>query len=220
MNYNNEYLTALFLFMRYTLLSQFRLNIIKALTVIFMGFLTSCSMNVSNEELKAYLDKDHEVLIVKPTFEKAHLKQLLTSSYDGKKNSLIVISDFDKDALKFSGLTTSYIELFSVVYDDKGLKVDSKIPVSALPPVNQILLDIILSQADIDYIRKMLPEGYTVCQKLLNENDKADSTGYRLILTDKSKEIYKIEYKFKHGLNLAYKISNYSYNYTITIKYL
>ena len=48
--------------------------------------------------------------------DKLSLKQLMTTSYQDKTHSLIVFLNLDKDFIEIKGMSTSFINLFSVKY--------------------------------------------------------------------------------------------------------
>ena len=116
----------------------------------------------------------------------------------------------DKDFIEIKGMSTSFINLFSVKYHNGIIDTKYYVPKLLLPSVEQVLLDIMLCFEDDSKIRQFLPTGYKLktsdnTRELLNNNDNL---------------IYKISYEKLNEHNLAVKLTNNAFNYTITIKYL
>ena len=86
-----------------------------------------------------------------------------------------------------------------------------------LPPINQVLLDIILNCSFITLINNLnndLPKEFRIIDK---GNERTISY---VDITKMRKVIYKIEYKSMNGKRLPNKIINFEFNYTINFKYV
>ena len=134
----------------------------------------------------------------------------MTTTYQDKTHSLIVFLNLDKDFIEIKGMSTSFINLFSVKYHNGIIDTKYYVPMLLLPSVEQVLLDIILCFADDSKISQFLPTGYK-----LNTRDNT-----RELLNNNDNLIYKISYEKLNEHNLAVKFTNNAFNYTITIKYL
>ena len=174
---------------------------------------TACSGSSRDnaQTQKVFLEPNQSVVLPKFTYEdKLSLKQLMTTSYQDKTHSLIVFLNFDKDLIEIKGMSTSFINLFSVKYQNGIIDTKYFVPKLFLPNAQQALLDIILCFEDDSKISQLLPRGYTV----------KTSKETRKILNRTSNIIYSISYAKLQGQTLATKITNSAFNYTITIKYL
>ena len=174
---------------------------------------TACSGSSRDnaQTQKVFLEPNQSVVLPKFTYEnKLSLKQLMTTTYQDKTHSLIVFLNFDKDFIEIKGMSTSFINLFSVKYQNGIIDTKYFVPKLFLPNAQQALLDIILCFEDDSKISQLLPRGYTV----------KTSKETRKILNRTSNIIYSISYAKLQGQTLATKITNSAFNYTITIKYL
>lgn len=174
---------------------------------------TACSGSSRDnaQTQKVFLEPNQSVVLPKFTYEdKLSLKQLMTTTYQDKTHSLIVFLNFDKDLIEIKGMSTSFINLFSVKYQNGIIDTKYFVPKLFLPNAQQALLDIILCFEDDSKISQLLPRGYTV----------KTSKETRKILNRTSNIIYSISYAKLQGQTLATKITNSAFNYTITIKYL
>lgn len=174
---------------------------------------TACSSSTKDEasSQKVFLEPKQSVVLPKFSYnEKLSLKQLMTTTYGDKTHSLIVFLNLDKDFIEIKGMSTSFINLFSVKYHNGIIDTKYYVPKLLLPSVEQVLLDIMLCFEDDSKISQFLPTGYKLktsdnTRELLNNNDNL---------------IYKISYEKLNEHNLAVKLTNNAFNYTITIKYL
>lgn len=192
-----------------------RKRLFTALIFTLISFLCACSSteSKSGNEVKAYITKEIEISIPKAQFDSENsFDQLLTTDYNGKKNSLLVSSVIKQNSITVTGLTPGYLKLFTLTYDDKGISTEYSVPKAMLPPVNQVLLDIMLSyKSDL---KDELPNAFRVIDKGNNRTIAyVDNTKMR-------KVIYKIEYKSMKDKRLPTKIINFEFNYTINFKYL
>ena len=178
-------------------------------TLIMSHFLMACSTSDITGVPDAYICKDTSVKLPSPDFdENLHCEQILTTTYQGEKKSVLVLLDIKKDSLTLTGLSTSYIKLFSVLYTKDSLEVDYSLPKAFLPPVNQVLLDIMLCHNHD--LSSILDERFTV----------ADTSSSRTIMAQDERIIYFIEYASIKEKRLPVRIENREFNYTISIKYL
>ncbi len=186
-----------------------------AIIFALISVLCACSSTEQKKssEVKAYITKEIEVSIPKAQFESEEsFDQLLSTTYNGKKNSLLVSSVIKHNSITVTGLTPGYLKLFTLTYDDNGVSTQYSVPKSMLPPVNQVLLDIMLSYKS--NLKDELPSSFRIIDKG-NERTIAyvDNTKMR-------KVIYKIEYKSMKDKRLPNRIINFEFNYTINFKYL
>ena len=178
---------------------------------LFLGsiFVAACSSTSFENSINAYLTKDVEIKVPAPLFDEEYeTTQLLTTNYDGKKNSLIVASTVKKDSLVMVGFTKSYLKLFTATYDRSGFKVDYAVTHSMLPPVNNVLLNVMLCASN--HLKDYLPKDFKI----------KDTNESREIFDNFDNLIYKITYTSKQNHKLPCKIECLAFSYTISIKYL
>lgn len=192
-----------------------RKRLFTALIITLISFLCACSSteSKSGNEVKAYITKEIELTIPKAQFDSENsFDQLLTTDYNGKKNSLLVSSVIKQNSITVTGLTPGYLKLFTLTYDDNGISTEYSVPKAMLPPVNQVLLDIMLSyKSDL---KDELPNAFRVI-------DKGNTRTIAYVDNTKMRKvIYKIEYKSMKDKRLPTKIINFEFNYTINFKYL
>lgn len=187
----------------------------KFLTLCFISMLSifvgACSSTQKISDNLVNLTAQQQIMLPEPSFNKeSSTQQLLTTIYKEKKHTLLVLLDIKKDSVKLTGLTPSSITLFTLVYDKHGIEAKYEIPQAMLPPVKQVLLDILLAFDDNQSFEKVLPQGY-----------KIQINGTQKVLKDNfDKIIYTIEYSSMNNSLFANKIENLEFGYTIKIKYL
>ena len=131
------------------------------------------------------LEKDKRIELPFITFEEnEQYKQILTADYGGKKNSLLCIVQLSPAGISLTGLTLSSLPLFTLKYENQILTGKYYVPQNMLPPVNQVLFDIMLSFDRKDRLNSYLSKEYIIQREAnlaaLRRND--------------GKEIYRIEY--------------------------
>lgn len=177
--------------------------------LIICLFLSACCSVVQDRQVKAQLAREVEIVIPYPEFFMEYRGEiLLTTEYEGTKKSILIAEEIRKDSLALQVMSVSYINLFKANYTGNGLQTEYQVPQSLLPPVNQSLLDIMLSYGTENVVKKSLPTGYVLIQQ----------QDLRLIKDNSGKIIYSIEYDPQ--TRLVTRISNYEFGYCIDIKYL
>ena len=192
-----------------------RNHLFSAIIFSLLSLLVACSSTEQKktDELKAYITKEIEISVPKAKFDtEESFDQLLSTTYNGKKSSLLVSSVIKKNSISVTGLTPGYLKLFTLTYDESGINAEYSVPKAMLPPINQVLLDIILSyKNDLNHD---LPKEFRIIDK---GNERTISY---VDITKMRKVIYKIEYKSMNGKRLPNKIINFEFNYTINFKYV
>ena len=192
-----------------------RKSLFTAIIFSLLSLLCACSSTEQkkSDEVKAYITKEIEISVPKAHFDtEESFDQLLSTTYNGKKSSLLVSSVMSKNSISVTGLTPGYLKLFTLTYDENGINAEYSIPKSMLPPVNQVLLDIMLSYKS--NLNNDLPKEFRIIDK---GNERTISY---VDITKMRKVIYKIEYKSMNDKRLPNKIINFEFNYTINFKYL
>lgn len=200
---------------------KFLRNTVKTLAVIGFTLLTSsCSVNrgasdnsqenVSQTEY-VNIEKDRKIELPFISFDNENeYRQILTSDYAGKKNSLLCIVKLGPSGINLTGLTLSSLPLFNLKYENGKLDGKYYVPKGMLPPVNQVLFDIMLSFDEKNRLNKTLTKEY-----IINRDD--NSVALRRV---DGKAIYSIEYALYDLRKLPVKIVNHEFNYSITLKYI
>ena len=192
-----------------------RKHLFTAIIFSLLSLLVACSSTEQKltEELKAYITKEIEIAVPKAKFDtEESFDQLLSTTYNGKKSSLLVSSVIKKNSISVTGLTPGYLKLFTITYDENGINAEYSVPKAMLPPINQVLLDIMLSYKS--NLNNDLPKEFRIIDK---GNERTISY---VDITKMRKVIYKIEYKSMNGKRLPNKIINFEFNYTINFKYV
>lgn len=192
-----------------------RNHLFSAIIFSLLSLLVACSSTEQKktDELKAYITKEIEISVPKAKFDtEESFDQVLSTTYNGKKSSLLVSSVIKKNSISVTGLTPGYLKLFTLTYDESGINAEYSVPKAMLPPINQVLLDIMLSyKNDLNHD---LPKEFRIIDK---GNERTISY---VDITKMRKVIYKIEYKSMNGKRLPNKIINFEFNYTINFKYV
>lgn len=192
-----------------------RNHLFSAIIFSLLSLLVACSSTEQKktDELKAYITKEIEISVPKAKFDtEESFDQLLSTTYNGKKTSLLVSSVIKKNSISVTGLTPGYLKLFTLTYDESGINAEYSVPKAMLPPINQVLLDIMLSYKN--NLNHDLPKEFRIIDK---GNERTISY---VDITKMRKVIYKIEYKSMNGKRLPNKIINFEFNYTINFKYV
>lgn len=185
-----------------------------------MLFTCSCSVSTNTDEKNTLKESHSEYINIEKNRniplpfiafdEENEYRQILTADYNGKKNSLLCIVKLRKNGLNLTGLTLSSLPLFNLKYENKKLEGRYYVPRSMLPPVNQVLFDIMLSFDRKNTLSSEISKEYIIIRDdnlvTLRKND--------------GKAIYKIEYAPYKKRLLPVKIVNQEFNYSITLKYL
>lgn len=192
-----------------------RNHLFSAIIFSLLSLLVACSSTEQKktDELKAYITKEIEISVPKAKFDtEESFDQLLSTTYNGEKSSLLVSSVIKKNSISVTGLTPGYLKLFTLTYDESGINAEYSVPKAMLPPINQVLLDIMLSYKN--NLNHDLPKEFRIIDK---GNERTISY---VDITKMRKVIYKIEYKSMNGKRLPNKIINFEFNYTINFKYV
>ena len=192
-----------------------RKHLFTAIIFSLLSLLVACSSTEQKktDELKAYITKEIEISVPKAKFDtEESFDQLLSTTYNGKKSSLLVSSVIKKNSISVTGLTPGYLKLFTLTYDENGINAEYSVPKAMLPPINQVLLDIMLSYKN--NLNHDLPKEFRIIDK---GNERTISY---VDIPKIRKVIYKIEYKSMNGKRLPNKIINFEFNYTINFKYV
>lgn len=176
--------------------------------------LAGCSHHSKQDENgrpQAWLEPGARVTLPAPGITPAvSSQQLLTGTFNGQTQSLMVMLNADEKKVTLAGLSSVGIRLFLATYDDKGLRTEQSIIVPQLPPASQVLADVMLSHWPISAWQPQLPTGWTL-NDIGNRRELRNAHGK--LVTD-------IIYLQRKGKREPISIEQHVFKYHITIQYL
>lgn len=183
-------------------------NLYRTLFAGVIILLNGCSLFQNDTESQAWLKPGVQAQLPAPGLN-AGLKrqQYLTATVNGKSETLVTMLDIENDRLTLAGLSPLGIRLFKVTYSPVGIETEQSITLPQLPPVNQVLADIMLSYWPVNDWQPLLPQGWT----LKDEQNK------RLLRDEGHQVITEINYQTQSGRREPISIAQYAFNYHILI---
>lgn len=175
--------------------------------------LAGCSHAPKEQENRpqAWLQPGTRVTLPAPGITPAvNSQQLLSGSFNGKTQSLLVMLSADEKKITLAGLSSVGIRLFLVTYDERGIHTEQSIVVPQLPPASQVLADVMLSHWPIAAWQKQLPAGWTL----------ADRGDRRELRNARGDLVTEIVYLQRQGKREPISIEQHVFKYHITIQYL
>lgn len=134
----------------------------KALFVFVVLLLAGCS---SQPAPTAYLDKGTAMTLPAPALATPfYRQQLLTATVGERSHQLMTVLEADGRQLTLVGLTPSGVRLFRVRYDQQGIATEQLSPLltGGMPPVSQVLADVMLCYWPLASWQPQLPPGWTL----------------------------------------------------------
>ena len=175
--------------------------------------LAGCSHSTDTQETRpqAWLQPGTRVTLPPPGISPAvSSQQLLTGSFNGQTQSLLVMLNADAHKVTLAGLSSVGIRLFLATYDETGIHTEQSIVVPQLPPASQVLADVMLSHWPISAWQPQLPKGWTL-------TDTGDRRELRIA---SGKLVTEIVYLQRKGKREPISIEQHVFKYHITIQYL
>ncbi|WP_200551317.1 DUF3261 domain-containing protein [Kosakonia sp. LAM2021] len=176
--------------------------------------LTGCSSTTHSSDSarpQAWLEPGTRVTLPAPGISPAvNSQQLLTGSFNGKTQSLLVMMTADEKKITLAGLSSVGIRLFLVTYDENGIHTEQSVVVPQLPPASQVLADVMISHWPVAVWQPQLPKGWT----LTDTGDKRELRNAR------GKLVTEITYLQRKGKREPISIEQHVFKYHITIQYL
>lgn len=187
----------------------------RAIATLFIALvLGGCSHSTytdADKRPQAWLEPGTKITLPAPGISPVvSSQQLLTGTFNGKTQSLLVMLNADDKKLTLAGLSSVGIRLFLLRYDADGLHTEQSIVVPQLPPASQVLADVMLSHWPISAWQPQLPEGWT----LTDAGDKRELRNAR------GKAVTTVTYLMRHGKREPISIVQHAFKYHITIHYL
>ncbi|HHA1258648.1 TPA: DUF3261 domain-containing protein [Enterobacter asburiae] len=175
--------------------------------------LAGCSHSTNTKETRpqAWLQPGTRVTLPPPGISPAvSSQQLLTGSFNGQTQSLLVMLNADAHKVTLAGLSSVGIRLFLATYDETGIHTEQSIVVPQLPPASQVLADVMLSHWPISAWQPQLPKGWTL----------TDNGDRRELRNASGKLVTEIVYLQRKGKREPISIEQHVFKYHITIQYL
>ena len=175
--------------------------------------LAGCSHSTDTQETRpqAWLQPGTRVTLPPPGISPAvSSQQLLTGSFNGQTQSLLVMLNADAHKVTLAGLSSVGIRLFLATYDETGIHTEQSIVVPQLPPASQVLADVMLSHWPISTWQPQLPKGGTL----------TDTGDRRELRNASGKLVTEIVYLQRKGKREPISIEQHVFKYHITIQYL
>lgn len=175
--------------------------------------LAGCSHSTDTKETRpqAWLQPGTKVTLPPPGISPAvSSQQLLTGSFNGQTQSLLVMLNADAHKVTLAGLSSVGIRLFLATYDESGIHTEQSIIVPQLPPASQVLADVMLSHWPISAWQPQLPKGWTL----------TDNGDRRELRNASGKLVTEIVYLQRKGKREPISIEQHVFKYHITIQYL
>ena len=175
--------------------------------------LAGCSHSTDTQETRpqAWLQPGTRVTLPPPGISPAvSSQQLLTGSFNGQTQSLLVMLNADAHKVTLAGLSSVGIRLFLATYDETGIHTEQSIVVPQLLPASQVLADVMLSHWPISAWQPQLPKGWTL----------TDMGDRRELRNASGKLVTEIVYLQRKGKREPISIEQHVFKYHITIQYL
>lgn len=175
--------------------------------------LAGCSHSTDTQETRpqAWLQPGTRVTLPPPGISPAvSSQQLLTGSFNGQTQSLLVMLNADAHKVTLAGLSSVGIRLFLATYDETGIHTEQSIVVPQLPPASQVLADVMLSHWPISAWQPQLPKGWTL----------TDTGDRRELRNASGKLVTEVVYLQRKGKREPISIEQHVFKYHITIQYL
>ena len=175
--------------------------------------LAGCSHSTDTKETRpqAWLQPGTRVTLPPPGISPAvSSQQLLTGSFNGQTQSLLVMLNADAHKVTLAGLSSVGIRLFLATYDETGIHTEQSIVMPQLPPASQVLADVMLSHWPISAWQPQLPKGWTL----------TDTGDRRELRNASGKLVTEIVYLQRKGKREPISIEQHVFKYHITIQYL
>lgn len=185
----------------------------RAVALVAAVLLAGCSHSTDTKETRpqAWLQPGTKVTLPPPGISPAvSSQQLLTGSFNGQTQSLLVMLNADAHKVTLAGLSSVGIRLFLATYDEHGIHTEQSIVVPQLPPASQVLADIMLSHWPIGAWQPQLPKGWTL----------KDNGDRRELRNASGKLVTEIVYLQRKGKREPISIEQHVFKYHITIQYL
>lgn len=181
-------------------------------------WLAGCASMSQPEQARpeANLTQDVVVQLPSPTRQTPlHVEQILTAQVKGQSNghSLLVVMEADGQKLSLVGFSLLGVRLFRVEYGMTGIRVEqlaALAAIGALPPVNQVLADVLLSYWPREAWQAVLPAGWRLIDQPLR----------RELRNEKGELVSEITYQLQAKERNPVRLWQHAFDYQLTIQTL
>lgn len=139
-------------------------------------------------------------------------QQLLLANAKGKQYQLLTALEAQRDGITLVGLMPTGARLFKVRYDAQGIHSErlAALPESALPPVSQVLSDVMLCYWPLQAWLPHLPAGW----QLQDEGDR------RLLRDPAGQLVTEVHYRNWQGLREPESLTQHRFGYRLQLENL
>ena len=183
---------------------------IRSLFVLLIFLLWGCS---SQPAPTAYLDKGTVMALPAPVLATPfYRQQLLTATVGEGAHQLMTVLEADGRQLTLVGLTPTGIRLFRVRYDQQGIATQQLSPllVTGMPPVTQVLADVMLCYWPLASWQPQLPPGWTLRDEGLT----------RRLRSPDGALVTEIGYQDKGGVREPVSLQQHVFHYRLQLETL
>lgn len=181
--------------------------------LLIVAGLSGCASRPAPEN-RAFLAPGTSLLLPAPTLTRPlYRQQLLSASSKEGQHQLLTVLEADGHRLTLVGLTPSGIRLFKVSYDGEqisGERLSSLLGGAALPPVSQVLADVMLSYWPLAAWQPRLPAGWRL----------EDEGMVRRLLDPDGKLVSEIFYREQAGEREPVRLVQHAFDYQLQMERL
>lgn len=171
-------------------------------------FSTGCSTTNNSLELQHRLTKDISSALPSAACSADFLKHsLLKFKWGQEKGTLMVVEKCSNGILTLDGLMPTGLELFQIIYNDKKVRYQEKVPMVHSLPIMEILFDSIAVRTPPKVLESSLPNHWTVKD---NKNE--------MVIFDSDKNPIETFNWPKGKKGDMVRIFNHSFSYEIEIQ--
>lgn len=183
------------------------------LPLLFALLLGACASTLVPEN-RAYLTPDTSLVLPTPQRDQPlYRQQLLSTHGKGGEHQLLTVLEADGHRLTLVGLTPSGIRLFRLSYDGKTIhteQLSSLLGGAALPPVAQVLADVMMSYWPVAAWHAQLPKGWQL----------ADEGMVRRLTDPDGRLVSEIHYRLVAGEREPVQLIQHAFDYQLQMQRL
>lgn len=179
----------------------------RILFTLCLLLLAGCS---SQPAPSAFLDKETSLRLPAPRLEHPfYRQQLLTARVKGRAHELMAVLEADGSKLTLVGLTPTGVRLFRVSYDEQGIATQQLSPLvtGGMPPVTQVLADVMLCYWPLEAWQARLPEGWRLedegmVRRLLDPDGRLVSEVFYQRIGGEREPVRLVQHAFDYQLQM------------------
>lgn len=183
------------------------------LSLLLTALLCACASQPAPEN-RAYLTPGTSLQLPPPErAQPLYRQQLLSAHSKGGDHQLLTVLEADGHKLTLVGLTPSGIRLFRVSYEGEAIhteQLSNLLGGAALPPVAQVLADVMLSYWPIVTWQPRLPEGWQL----------VDEGMVRRLTSPDGKLVSEIHYRQIDGEREPVRLIQHAFDYQLQMEKL